>query len=205
MAAYGRAVLQHLPKGKIWNLSHGTVFYKMALAIADSFALIDERWTNLRERDMYPNRAVDTLDEYEQLVGIQTNTGLPLATRQANVVARLTAEGDNATSKLQALLSSLGYGSATIRDLPDPSVCGTFMCGSYLFGNGAAFVVEIEFTSLSASQDQAMMRTVLNWLRSHGYAVFRRSGQPTYSWETVPSGVYTVHGDGFNNTIPVAP
>ncbi|ESQ78521.1 putative phage tail protein [Asticcacaulis sp. YBE204] len=107
--AHTQGVIKLLPKGDLWD---GLETLKLVLAAwAEELSRVDGRMDDLLiESD--PARAVETLEDYERVLGLPDEC-MPVAAsieeRQQAVLAKLIAAGGQTIAYYKALARALGY------------------------------------------------------------------------------------------------
>jgi uncharacterized protein YmfQ (DUF2313 family) len=113
-AAYARQLKQLLPPGRLWNLEPGSWLERTLLAIADELARIDARGAQLVD-EWDPSTALETLDDWERVLGITPPGGATAGERQIAITAAYVARGGQSAAYFIGLASRLGF-VATVTD-----------------------------------------------------------------------------------------
>ncbi len=143
-ADYHALVRALMPGGAIWTYG-GTADTDAVLgAFADELARIDERGDQVA-LEFSPATAVETIDEWEDLLGLpdpaDPSPPTVLADRQAAAHAALIARGGQTAAYYIGVSAALGVTvTIQIRPYGDPFVCGVSVCGDPLNSRGASFV-----------------------------------------------------------------
>lgn len=107
-AAYARQLKQLLPRGALWRLDPDSWLSKLLLAIAGEFARIDARGGDL-VREWDPRTALETLPEWERVLGVVPPDGATATDRQLAITALMVARGGATPAYFEALAASLGF------------------------------------------------------------------------------------------------
>lgn len=106
--AYARQMKQLLPRGALWRLDPDSWLSKLFLAIAEEFARIDGRASDLL-REWDPRTALETLPEWERVLDITPPDGASPVDRQLAITALIVARGGATPAYFVALAASLGF------------------------------------------------------------------------------------------------
>lgn len=117
--SYARQLQQLLPRGAAWLAERGSVLARSLLAIGDELARIDSRANELvRESD--PRSAVETLPDWERMLGLPDETSgelaAPVEGRQAMVTQRYVSRGGQSRAFFIAMAGALGFEGATVEE-----------------------------------------------------------------------------------------
>jgi uncharacterized protein YmfQ (DUF2313 family) len=112
--AYARQLKQLLPPGRLWKLEPDSWLSKVLLAIGDELARIDARGEKLID-EADPRTALETLPEWERMLGITPPAGATAGERQLAITAAYVSRGGQTAAYYIALAASLGY-VATVTD-----------------------------------------------------------------------------------------
>jgi uncharacterized protein YmfQ (DUF2313 family) len=96
------------PSGPAWKLEPGKNITALAEGFAPEMNRYDLSISGLLD-EIDPGTSVDLLPEWENLLGCVWNGSDPLSVRQANVLARLTAVGDQSVGYFIGLAKGLGF------------------------------------------------------------------------------------------------
>jgi uncharacterized protein YmfQ (DUF2313 family) len=120
---YKHVVKGLFPSGSAWKLEPG----KNITALAEGFAPEMSRYDSSLSgflTEVNPGTSIDLLPEWENLLGCPWNGSDPVSVRQANVLARLTAAGDQSVEYFIGLAKNLGF-DLTITEFTQ-SVAGSY-------------------------------------------------------------------------------
>src|SRR6266540_6757682 len=95
--AYARQLKQLLPRGLLWKLEPTSWLSRLLLAIADELARIDARGEDL-QNEWDPRTALETLPDWERILGITPPAGATTIERQAAAAAAIAARGGSTAS-----------------------------------------------------------------------------------------------------------
>lgn len=177
-AAYGRALKQLLPPGKIWRRTTDSVLSKLFHGLGDELARVEQRgrdWTE--ETD--PRTATETLPEWETMLGLPDEdvTAIPGTDgeRQTAVVQKLLRTGGQSPAYFEGLALACGwvvyviegYGATVAR-------CGTAECGDPMNGTAWAFVwrVDVDTANPNALSSDELERVLTRVKPAHTVVFF---------------------------------
>ena len=128
-----------LPQGLAWSREAGTRLHNLLRGIAEEFARVDARVTDLRN-EADPRTTLELLVDWEAFAGLPDTCSAGIATtieeRRAAVQSKLLATGGASEAYFKSICEALGY---TVEiDRFRPFVCGISHCGDAL--NGAPSV-----------------------------------------------------------------
>lgn len=141
--AYGEQFVALFPRGRAWPQDEGSVFQRVARAVAMVWGSVDSRLADLVEREADPRTATELLPEWEVAFGLPDaclSAPTTIKERQRALVEKMTAEGGQSRAFFIAVAARLGY-SVSIREFA-PFMCGVSRCGDANWGIGP---IEIRF------------------------------------------------------------
>ncbi len=106
--AYARQLKQLLPGGSLWRLDAGSWLSKLLLGVADELARVDDRGDDL-VNEWDPRTALETLPDWERMLGITPAASATAIEREAVVAATLAARGGATASYFIGLAAHLGF------------------------------------------------------------------------------------------------
>ncbi len=106
--AYARQLKQLLPRGLLWKLEPDSWLSKLLLAIADELARSDARGEDLVD-EWDPRSALETLTDWERVLGITPALGATTIQRQTAITAAVVARGGSTPAYFISLAASLGF------------------------------------------------------------------------------------------------
>lgn len=114
--AYSRQLKLLLPRGRVWVLDEGAQLPKLLLAIADELARVDGRAAQLL-LEWDPRTADETLEDWEQVLGVVPAEGASEAGRRLSITAKLIATGGQTAAYYIAVALALGFATTvTVTD-----------------------------------------------------------------------------------------
>jgi len=96
------------PSGLAWKVDPGKSITALVEGFASELARYDASLNNLLS-EINPGTAVDLLPDWENLFGCPWNGSDPVPVRQANVLARMTAVGDQSLGYFIRMAQQLGF------------------------------------------------------------------------------------------------
>jgi uncharacterized protein YmfQ (DUF2313 family) len=112
-------LIKLFPWGKLFNFESGSELFQTATAIAQELARVYQRGQDLIE-EFYPNTALETLPDWETMLGIPDacSPTLPdsITARQALITQKFTAMGGQSLQYFIDLATTLGFSGATITE-----------------------------------------------------------------------------------------
>jgi len=106
--AYARQLKQLLPRGLLWQLEPTSWLSRLLLAIADELARIDARGEDL-QNEWDPRTALETLPDWERILGITPPAGATATERQLAVTAAFVARGGATPEYFTDVAKRLGF------------------------------------------------------------------------------------------------
>lgn len=162
--AYARQLKQLLPPGRLWLLEPTSWLSKLLTAVADELARIDGRGEDLL-REWDPRSALETLDDWERVLGLFPEPTATVSERQNAVAARLVARGGQTPEYFVDLAARLGFVATITVTAPY-----TWRVNVNLSASSAAYTLRVsEFRAGAsragdrvANRDIAVLETEIN-------------------------------------------
>jgi uncharacterized protein YmfQ (DUF2313 family) len=118
---YGQVAIDHLPPGDAWPREPGSMMARFWLAVADTFYRLHRRCCDLL-RESFPPTAVETLGEWEKVLGLPDpcvgRLGETIAERQRDVALKLISRGGQRPAYYIGLARILGYEIDIVEHFP---------------------------------------------------------------------------------------
>jgi uncharacterized protein YmfQ (DUF2313 family) len=176
--AYARQLKQLLPTGSLFTMEPDSWLSKLLLAIGDELARVDARGEKLLD-EWDPRTAVETLEDWERVLGIAPPTTATTADRQVAIVAQYVARGGSTAAYFIEMAARLGF-VATVT----VTAASTWRMDVDLAASSAAYTLRVsEFRAGSsragdrvANKDVAELESVINRAKpAHTLALFAYS------------------------------
>lgn len=138
-------VYKLLPPGRAWNRSVHSNLYKLVSGFAPEFSRIEERVRDLM-RESNPSRCVETLEDWEKLLGLPDsctiNLNLSFEQRRMVVVQKLVAGGGSSIAFFEQIAKIFGYDDIQVNDYK-PFRAGRSQAGDQLSGEGWEYTFKV--------------------------------------------------------------
>ena len=150
LSDYQGLVPQLLPKGRAWQ---GANLNALVQGFASEFERIDQQiqtlWT-----EALPSTTQNCIADWERITGLPS-AAFPassvLGQRQANVVAKLSAQGGQSKAYLISVMANLGY-TATITDGYRPFEAGFGVAGQPIYSPAWAYTFTVNVTAIPSTE-----------------------------------------------------
>ena len=109
---FAAALSKLLPRGRAWPRDPSSVLMRFVSGLAAIFADVEQRAAAFLEREIDPRTTLDMLPEWERAFGLPDPcfpAGQAIGERQAQLVARIAAQGGASPQYFIDLAASLGY------------------------------------------------------------------------------------------------
>ncbi len=190
-ADFLRAMQALMPRGRVWPKDQDAVQTQVLSGISQSFARHTER-SNYLLVDAFPGTSVELLPEWEATLGLPDPCAGPaptVASRQAQVVARLAGGGGQSTQFFIRYAELLGY-TITITEFA-PARVGVSRVGLPLNGVDWAFAWKINAPLETVAQSRVGTARAGEPLASWGNAVLECELLSRVPAHTIPIFAYT--------------
>ena len=105
---YTEALVKLLPRGKLWNVNPGSVFYKILKGLSGEFSRIEGRGTALSDEASIIT-ATETLPEYAREHGLRPKKLLTVEQKRSQILIKLRDRGGASLEYLIGQVKALGF------------------------------------------------------------------------------------------------
>ncbi len=112
---YTQALIKLLPKGKLWDVKPGSVFYRLLEGLAKEFNRIEDR-SNELVNEASAGTATETLSEWGKEYGLRLKNSLTVQEKRAQILVKLRDQGGASLDYLRAQISALGFEAVVSND-----------------------------------------------------------------------------------------